>query len=89
VGGQRVPAADVLHRDDNQLRFRVPGLVASPDRNLPVGLRLKQGGQEVFRGAALTYVADPRIDQSGLYDRLAGTLNAQAKRFTSLTVATG
>ena len=81
VGGQRVAAGDVLYRDDNQIRFRLPGLLANPSSNRPVGVRVQQGSLELFRAAAITYVADPRIDQAGLYDRLSGTLAAQSKRF--------
>ncbi|WP_164709257.1 IPT/TIG domain-containing protein, partial [Pseudomonas viridiflava] len=31
VGGQRVAAGDILYRDDSLIRFRLPGLLASPD----------------------------------------------------------
>jgi hypothetical protein len=82
VGGQRVPANDILYRDEYELRFRVPGLAASPSSNLLVGLRLRQGGQESFQAAAMTYVADPQIDKSGQYNRLSGVLSSSAKRFT-------
>src|SRR5690606_32219433 len=57
IGGRRVSASDILYRDENELRFRVPALAASPSSNLLVGVRLRQGGHERFAAAALTYVA--------------------------------
>src|SRR5690606_11742053 len=81
VGGMRVPTRDILYRDENELRFRLPALAASPNSNLLVGLRLRQGGQEIFQAAALTYVADPRIDAAGEYNRTSGSLSVGNKRF--------
>ncbi|HLD68355.1 MAG TPA: IPT/TIG domain-containing protein, partial [Pseudomonas sp.] len=80
VGGRRVAASDILYRDESEVRLRIPGLAASPANNLLVGLRLRQGGQEAFQAAALTYVADPQLDKSGTYNRLTGVLSAGAKQ---------
>ena len=53
--------SDVLYRDDSLIRFRLPGLLANPSSNRPVGVRVQQGNLELFRAAAITYVADPSI----------------------------
>ncbi|MET0081356.1 MAG: IPT/TIG domain-containing protein, partial [Candidatus Thiodiazotropha lotti] len=75
IGALPIAASDILVRHEDEIQFRVPGLVASPQQNLLVGLTLRNGPNEFFRGGAFTYVADPFIDAIGQYDRSTGVFN--------------
>src|SRR5690606_25337867 len=81
LAGQPVEASRIQRVSANELRFSLPALAQSPADNQVVGLQVRNGELVDSRHAAFTYIADPRIDKIGAYDRVTRVHDASRRNF--------